>query len=73
MWTKCINQYVGKANIKSLQIHLQNGYKYSHTCVGWIEYTVGEYIVDLLALKNHKVAIWGSTQLRTKRINKYVG
>ena len=38
---------------------MQNGCKYSHMCVGWIVYTVGDYILALLAWKNHIVAIFG--------------
>ena len=59
LWTKCINQYVGQANIQSLLIHLTNGYNYSHMCVGWIVNTVGDYILAFQACKNHMVAIFG--------------
>ena len=46
-------------NIQSLQIHMHNGQKYSTMGVGWFMSTFGDYILALLAWKNHIVAIFG--------------
>ena len=42
-------------------------------CVGWIVYTVGEYIVTFLAWKNHIVAIFGGVLNCGHNANQYVG
>ena len=74
LWTTCKNQDIGKKDIQSLLIHLTNGCKYSHRCLGWIVYAVGDYIPHFCGLeKSYRGYFWGSTQLWTKCTNQFVG